>query len=86
MPYVTEEVQAEDNSAILSGLDPVLARRRVAEAAVEKIETDDPQMGFALEVVSSERSVHVVATIPLSEAQTTAVIAVLEPLGIRLLS
>lgn len=84
--YVTEEVQAEDNSAILSGLDPVLARRRAAEAAVQKIEADDPQLNFALEVVSSERSVHVVSTIPLSEAQRAAITAVLDPLGIRLLS
>lgn len=84
--YVTEEVQAEDNSAILSGLDPVLARRRAAEEAVAKIEADDPQLNFALEVTSSERSVHVIATIDLTETQRAAVTAVLEPLGIRLLS
>lgn len=86
MHYVTEEVQAEDNSAILSGLDPVVARRRAAEEAVAALEDADPQLNFALDVVSSERSVHVVATIDLSEEQRIAIVAVLEPLGIRLLS
>lgn len=84
--YVTEEAQAEDNSAILSSLNPVVARRRAAEDAVAALEDAHDDLVLALDVVSSERAVHVVATIDLTEEQRAAVIEVLEPLGIRLLS
>jgi len=81
--YVTEDVQVEDHSAILEELDPAALRERTAQQIIKRLSDDDPFL--TLEVVSSERTVGVIAVDPLDDDQRKRVQRALAEHEIRLL-
>ncbi|MBG9887332.1 hypothetical protein ABE10_12580 [Bacillus toyonensis] len=82
--YVDEAVTVVDHSDVLDELDSVAMKQRAAHQVIERLSRNDPFLG--LEVVSSERSVGVVATEPLTEAQRAVVVEALAQHDLRLLS
>lgn len=82
--YVDEAVTVVDHSDVLDELDSVAMKQRAAHQVIERLSRNDPFLG--LEVVSSERSVGVVATESLTEAQRAVVVEALAQHDLRLLS